>query len=100
MERVPDAAVWHPSPAALLEYSGTWFNADLDMAWQFDVRGDRLEWRRRGQADLSVRPVSRDRFLRGLGVDSAVTVRLHFTRDTAGRLIELVVSTPPGEDSV
>jgi len=29
-----------------------------------------------------------------------VSVRMHFTRDSAGRLTELVVSTPPGEDSV
>ena len=100
MERVPDAEVWRPSTAALLEYSGAWFNPDLGAAWQFEARGDRLVWRRRGQPDLTVRPVTRDRFLRGLGVDSAVSVRMHFTRDSAGRLTELVVSTPPGEDSV
>ncbi|HQX81453.1 MAG TPA: hypothetical protein PKW63_06815, partial [Vicinamibacterales bacterium] len=76
------------------------FNPDLGAAWQFEARGDRLVWRRRGQPDLTVRPVTRDRFLRGLGVDSAVSVRMHFTRDSAGRLTELVVSTPPGEDSV
>jgi hypothetical protein len=50
--------------------------------------------------DLTLRPVARDRFLRGFGPEGDVSVRLQFRRDGAGRLSELTVSTPPGEDSV
>lgn len=100
LERLPDAAVWRPSAAELREYTGAWFNPDLDATWQLEVRGDRLVWRRRGQPDMTLLPVARDRFVRGLGVDNAVSVRLHFHRDSSGRLFELVVSTPPASDSV
>ena len=100
LERLPDAAVWRPSAAELQEYAGAWFNADLDATWQFQVRGDGLVWRRRGRPDMTLLPVGRDRFFRGLGFDNAVSVRLHFHRDGAGRLSELVVSTPPASDSV
>lgn len=100
LERLEDSAVWRPSAAELQEYAGPWFSPDLDASWLFEVRGDRLVWRRRGQPDMSVRPVSRDRFFRGLGDDNAVAVRMHFHRDGAGRLSELVVSTPPAVDSV
>lgn len=99
-ERVPDAAVWRPSAAVVAEYAGTWFSPDLDAGWQLETRGARLVLRRPGQVDLTLRPVSHDRFLRGLGPDGEVSVRLQFQRDRAGRVSELTVSTPPGEDSV
>jgi len=100
LERLPAAAVWRPSAAELQEYAAAWFNPDLDATWQFEVRGDRLVWRRRGRPDMTLLPVARDRFFRGLGFDNAVSVRMHFTRDGAARLSELVVSTPPASDSV
>lgn len=100
LERVPDAAVWRPSAVQLQEYAGAWFNADLDATWRFEVRGDRLIWRRRGQPDMTLLAVARDRFFRGLGVDNAVSVRMQFLRDDSGQLSELIVSTPPASDSV
>ena len=99
-ERITDSAVWRPSAAALAEYAGTWFSPDLDAGWQLETRGARLELRRRGQVDLTLRPVARDRFLRGFGPDGEVSVRLQFHRDSAGRLSELTASTPAGEASV
>jgi hypothetical protein len=99
-ERVPDSAVWRPSAAVVAEYAGTWFSADLDAAWELESRGARLVLRRRAQVDLTLRPVARDRFLRGFGPDGELTVRLQFQRDSFGRVSELTVSTPPGEDSV
>jgi hypothetical protein len=99
-ERVTDSAVWRPSAAAVAEYAGTWFSPDLDAGWQLETRGARLVLRRRGQVDLTLQPVARDRFLRGFGSDGEVSVRLQFHRDSAGRLSELTVSTLPGEDSV
>lgn len=99
-ERVTDSAVWRPPAAAVAEYAGTWFSPDLDAGWQLETRGARLVLRRRGQVDLALRPVARDRFLRGLGPDGEVSVRLQFHRDSAGRLSELTASTPPGEGSV
>jgi CubicO group peptidase (beta-lactamase class C family) len=99
-ERVSDSAVWRPSDVAVAEYAGTWFSQDLDAGWQLEARGARLVLRRRGQMDLTLRPVARDRFLRGFGPEGDVSVRLQFHRDSAGRLSELTVSTPPGEDSV
>jgi CubicO group peptidase (beta-lactamase class C family) len=99
-ERVPDSAVWRPSAAVVAEYAGTWFSADLDAAWELESRGARLVLRRRAQVDLTLRPVARDRFLRGFGPDGELTVRLQFQRDSFGRVSELTVSTPQGEDSV
>jgi CubicO group peptidase (beta-lactamase class C family) len=99
-ERVTDSAVWRPSAATVAEYAGTWFSPDLDASWQLETRGARLVLRRRGRTDLTLRPVARDRFLRGFGSDGEVSVRLQFHRDGAGELSELTVSTLPGEDSV
>jgi CubicO group peptidase (beta-lactamase class C family) len=98
-ERVTDAAVWRPSSAVLAEYAGTWFSPDLDAGWQLETRGARLVLHRPGQVDFTLRPVARDRFLRGFGPDGEISARLQFHRDGAGRLRDLSVSTPPGEDS-
>ena len=99
-ERVTGSTVWRPSAAAVAEYAGTWFSPDLDAGWQLEARGARLVLRRPGQVDLTLRPVARDQFLRGFGPDGEISVRLQFHRDSAGRLSDLTVSTPPGEDSV
>jgi hypothetical protein len=99
-ERVTDSAVWRPSAVVVAEYAGAWFSQDLDAGWQLEARGARLVLRRRGQMDLTLRPVARDRFLRGFGPEGDVSVRLQFHRDSAGRLSELTLSTPPGENSV
>lgn len=98
-ERIADSAVWRPSVAALAEYAGTWFSADLDAAWRLGTRGSRLVLRRSGQRDLTLWPVARDRFLRAFGPEGELSVRLQFHRDGAGRVSELIVSTPPGEAS-
>ncbi len=99
-ERVTDSAVWRPSPAAVAEYAGSWFSPDLDAGWRLETRGSQLVLRRSGHIDLTLQPVARDRFLRGLGAEGDVSVRLQFHRDRAGRVSELSVSTLPGEDSV
>ncbi len=99
-ERVTDSAVWRPSAAAIAEYAGNWFSADLDASWQLEIRGARLVLRRRGQVDLTLRPLASDRFVRGFGSDGELSVRLQFHRDGAGRVNALTVSTPPGENSV
>jgi CubicO group peptidase (beta-lactamase class C family) len=100
VERVPEATVWRPSASAVAEYAGLWFSRELDAGWQLEARGARLVLRRPGQIDLTLRPVSRDGFLRGFGRDGEVSARLQFHRDNAGRLTELTVSTPSGDDSV
>lgn len=99
-ERVTDAAIWRPSAVASAEYAGFWSCPDLDAGWQLEARGAKLVLRRPGQVDLTLRPVARDQYLRGFGPEGAVSARLQFRRDRAGRVSELVVSTPPGEDSV
>jgi len=100
LERVGDAARWRPSPTTLREYAGTWFSQDLDVGWQLELRGQRLVLRRRGQNDLSLRPVARDLFVRGFGRLGETPAQLQFHRDGTGKLTHLTVSTPPGEDSV
>lgn len=100
-DRVPDDRLWRPSAAALSEYSGTWFSDEMDTAWRFERRGQRLVLRRQGQPDLTLRPISRDRFIRGFGswVEPLVA-EIRFHRNGAGRLTHFTVSTPPGQDSV
>lgn len=100
LERVPDSALWRPTAAALAEYAGAWFSSDLDATWRLEVRGQTLVLRRRGQLDVTLLPVARDRFLRAFGPDGDLSVRLQFNRDSARKLTRLTVSTPPGEDSV
>ena len=100
LERVADSAIWRPSAAALQEYAGAWFSEDLDAGWQLELRGQRLTLRRRGQADLTLRPVERDLFVRGFGAFGETMAQLQFHRDAAGSLTHFTVSTPPGEDSV
>jgi len=67
LERVADSVLWRPSAAALREYAGAWFSEDLDVGWQLELRGQSLVMRRRGQNDLTLRPVERDLFVRGFG---------------------------------
>ncbi len=100
LERVADTDVWRPSAAALREYAGTWFSQDLDVGWRLEQRGQSLVMRRRGQTDLTLRPVERDLFVRGFGPFGESMAQLQFHRDKAGRLTHFTVSTPPGEDSV
>lgn len=100
LERMDDLAVWRPAASTLSEYAGVWFSPDLDAGWRLDVREGKLVLVRRGQPDATLRPVERDRFVRGLGPDGALSVRLQFHRDRDRRLTHLTVSTPPGEDSV
>lgn len=97
LERLADAAVWTPSSAALADYAGTWFSQELDSSWQLEQRQGKLLLRRRGQPDLTLRPVERDYFVRGFGV--SLIGELRFQRDAGGRLVNLSVSTPPGEES-
>jgi hypothetical protein len=56
--------------------------------------------RRRGQPDLTLRPVVRDLFVRGFGdTDSSLLAKLQFVRDAGGRLTHFIVGTRPGEES-
>lgn len=101
LERITDAAVWRPTSSALTEYAGTWFSQELDATWQLVRRETRLVLRRRGQPDLTLRPVSRDRFERGFGpFDALIPAELQFHRDRNGKLSYLSLSTPAGEESV
>lgn len=100
LERVADSSVWRPSAADIAEYVGRWFSSDIDAAWQFVSRGASLLLARRGQPEMTLRPIARDQFLRTLGPEGEISVRLQFLRNSAGRLTGLVVSTAPGEDAV
>lgn len=60
-----------------------------------------LVLRRNGHPDVSVWPIERDQFLRGLGAwTSPLNVHMQFHRGNAGQIMYLSISTPPGEDSV
>jgi hypothetical protein len=101
LERIADSAVWRPSAAALAEYEGMWFSQELDVMWRLELHGEELVLRRHGQPDVSMWPVERDQFLRGFGAwSSPLTVHLQFQRGNAGQLTHLIISTPPGEESV
>ena len=100
LERVPDAALWRPSANVLAQYAGQWSNADLDVVWSLEVRGGRLVLQRPGFAPVTLRPIAPDRFLRGIGPDGETSLRFQFERDASGKPTGLIVSTPPGEDSV
>ena len=99
--RVAESALWRPTARALKEYTGTWFSDELDTGWHLHVRGEQLVLSRTGQRDLSLRPIERDKFIRGFGPwVNEFTAQIHFHRDGAGNITHLTVSTPPGEDSV
>jgi len=100
LERAADAAVWRPSATALREYAGTWFSHDLDVGWWLELRDQNLVMRRRGQNDLTLRPVDRDLFVRGFGSFGESMAQIQFHRDGAGKLTYFTVSTRPGDDSV
>ncbi len=101
LERLADSVVWRPSTGALQEYAGTWLSHELDASWTLESRGEKLILRRQGQPELALLPVVRDQFMRGFGSwVSPLNAQLQFHRDSAGKLTHLIVSTPPGEDSV
>jgi hypothetical protein len=99
--RMDESALWRPDPAALAEYEGRYFSPDVDAAWRIAVRDGRLMLQRRGQSDLALLPVERDRFLRGFGDwMEIISVRIDFHRDAAGRITHLTASTPAGDSAV
>ena len=98
--RIPDSVLWRPVDTQLAEFVGLWFSQELSVAWQLEQRGGRLVLRRPGKSDLTLRPAVRDVFIRGFGPGvEPLLAELRFHRDSAGRLIHMTLSTPPGEDS-
>lgn len=101
LERIADSVVWRPSQLALTEYAGSWLSDELDAIWQLESRREKLVLLRRGQPDLTLVPVERDQFMRVFGSwDHPLYAHLQFHRDGEGKLTHLILSTPPGEDSV
>ncbi len=98
--RVPDSLIWRPTAADLAEYEGTWHSTELGTTWRLERRGERLLLRRDGLNDLTLLAVERDMFARGFGrwMD-LMYAQLHFRRDETGAVRDLIVSTPPGENS-
>ncbi len=99
--RIPDSLVWRPTAADLAQYEGTWYSTELGTTWRVERRDDRLVLRRDGElSDLTLLPVERDMFARGFGRwTDLLYAQLHFRRDEMGAVSELIVSTPPGENS-
>lgn len=77
---------WHPTPADLAEYEGTYYSDELDYVWDFAVADGELVLRREGVADLRLEPVYEDAFI-------AQNRRVAFRRGPAGMITHLFVST-------
>jgi CubicO group peptidase (beta-lactamase class C family) len=101
LERIDDAALWRPSETELDEYAGTWFSRELAAAWRLERRGQRLMLHRYGRPPLTLRPLERDRFVRGFGstMGTVFEALLEFHRSGSGSITHLTLTTPPGEES-
>jgi len=100
-ERMPDSAVFRPDSVSLSDYAATYFSEELDAVWQLAVRNGNLVLQRPGRADRPVTPMKRDTFSRHFGLwNEPLVASLVFGRDSAGRITEFTLTTPPGADVV
>jgi CubicO group peptidase (beta-lactamase class C family) len=80
-----DAAEWKPTPEALTEFAGRYFNVELEVFYTLAVEDEKLVLHRRRLEDTTLEPGKQDEFSGG-GLQFA------FERDRNGQMIGLYVA--------
>jgi len=85
-----------PTPQELEEFAGTYVNAELDLRYAVELRGDTLIVNAPGQNEIRLGPDEKDHF----ATSSRVFPMVIFQRDGQNRLTGFILDSDPVRDLV
>ena len=92
----PKIVLIAPTPQELQEFTGSYFNAELDLRYAVELRGDMLIVNAPGQNEIRLAPDEKDRFT----TSSRVFPMVVFLRDGQNRLAGFIIDSDPVRDLV
>ena len=92
----PKIVLVKPTPQELEEFAGAYFNAELDLRYAVELRGDTLIVNAPGQNEIRLAPDEKDRFT----TSSRVFPMVVFQRDGQNRLTGFIIDSDPVRDLV
>lgn len=95
-QAAPKIVLVKPSLQELEEFAGSYFNAELDLRYAVELRGDMLIVNPPGQNDIRLAPDEKDHFTTG----SRVFPMVIFQRDGKNRVTGLIIDNDPVRDLV
>ena len=85
-----------PTPQELEEFAGAYVNAELDLRYAVELRGDMLIVNAPGQNEIRLAPDEKDRFT----TSSRVFPMVIFQRDGQNRVTGFIIDSDPVRDLV
>jgi CubicO group peptidase (beta-lactamase class C family) len=95
-QTAPRIMMVRPTPRELEELAGSYFNAELDLRYAVELRGDALIVNAPGQNEIRLAPDEKDRFT----TSSRVFPMVVFQRDAQGRVSGFIIDSDPVRDLV
>jgi CubicO group peptidase (beta-lactamase class C family) len=92
----PKIVLIAPTPQELQEFTGSYFNAELDLRYAVELRGDMLIVNAPGQNEIRLAPDEKDHFT----TSSRVFPMVVFQRDGQNRLAGFIIDSDPVRDLV
>jgi len=93
-QTAPKIVLVKPTPQELQEFAGSYFNAELNLRYAVELRGDMLIVNAPGQNDIQLAPDEKDHFT----TSSRVFPMVIFQRDGQNRVTEFIIDSDPIRD--
>ena len=95
-QTAPKIVLVKPNPQELEEFAGSYFNAELNLRYAVELRGDMLIVNAPGQNDIRLAPDEKDHFT----TSSRVFPMVIFQRDGQNRVTGFIIDSDPVRDLV
>lgn len=95
-QTAPKIVLVKPTSQELEEFAGSYFNAELDLRYAVELRGDTLIVNAPGQNDIRLAPDEKDRFT----TSSRIFPTVIFQRDGQNRVTGFIIDSDPVRDLV
>ncbi|MCJ7644174.1 MAG: serine hydrolase [Candidatus Aminicenantes bacterium] len=95
-QTAPKIVMVKPTPQELEEFAGSYFNAQLDLRYAVELRGDTLIVNAPGQNEIRLAPDEKDHF----ATSSRVFPMVIFQRDGQNRVTGFIIDSDPVRDLV
>ena len=95
-QTAPKIVLAKPTPQELLDFAGSYFNAELNLRYAVEVRGDILIVSAPGQNDIRLAPDEKDRFT----TSSRVLPMMIFQRNGQNKVTGFIIDSDPVRDLV
>jgi hypothetical protein len=95
-QTAPKIVMVKPTPQELEEFAGSYVNAELDLRYAVELRGDMLIVNAPGQNEIRLAPDEKDRFT----TSSRVFPTVIFQRDGQNRVTGFIIDSDPVRDLV